>query len=215
MGEPANPARQVVEDPALASAPSPARDSAPNPGEPRRVTPMPAPEILPGRASPSASSAFPSAGQQHQPHPRLTGAQRAMRGLRAALPLVQKVLPLLEGQVFTTVSNLLAPHTTAPPADLSPLENSLADLRTRHAELSGRLAEQSAALKRMADRLEDSLGQVQAAADRNALEQKELREGLQSAGRKANRVAILALCLLALSVAVNLFLFLHFQRLLR
>ncbi len=139
----------------------------------------------------------------------------AMNGLRIALPWVQKVLPLLDGQLLAAVSNLLAPHIAAPPpADLKRLESSLADLRARHAELSSRLAEQNQALKHAADRLESQLDQVQSTVDRNTLELKELREGMQTIGRKANLIAIAALCLLALSVAANLFLFLHFQRIL-
>lgn len=234
MSEPENPAREAVEEAQRAAALSSARSSTagtlnptghdgpprlravaagagpqpqpkPQPGEAHRATPMPAPEILPG----------PTPMSPRRPDPadaRPTAMERAMHGLRAALPLVQKVLPLLEGQVFTVLSNLLAaPHPAPPPpADLSPLEGSLADMRTRHMELFNQVLQQNASLKRLAERLE----QVQAAADRNALEQKDLRESLRSVARRANGIAIAALCLLAASLAANLFLFLHFQRIL-
>ena len=235
MSEPENPARDATGE----SAPAPPRAPAqaepldprgrdlpsrlravaagagpqpqPQPAEARRPTLMPTPEILPSRGSVSGSAST-SLGRALPPQSRLTGMQRAMHGLRAALPIVQKVLPLLEGQVFTTLSNLLAPHPLAPPpTDISPLEGSLADLKTRHMELFNRLGEQSSALKRVAERLD----LVQAAADRNALEQKELRTSLQSVSRRSNVIAIVALCLLALSLGANLFLFLHFQRLAR
>jgi hypothetical protein len=174
---------------------------------PVTITPEP-PTPAPEQPAPRTSARGQPTGLTHQPGPRPTGMQRAVNGLRIALPLVRKVLPLLEGQVFTTLSNLLAPQPAPPPADLSPLEGSLADLKSRHMELFNRLGEQSAALKRLTERLD----QVQAAADRNALEQKELRDGLRTVGRKANLIAMLALCLLALSLGANLFLFLHFQR---
>ncbi len=199
MGEPENPGHEVAEEPVRAAVHRPAP----------HATAQDAPVTA---QAPHPSRAFAPASQTHEPQLlRPTGMQRAMQGLRIALPIVRKVLPLLEGQVFTTLSNLLAPQPAPPPADLSPLEGSLADLKTRHMELFNRLGEQNAALKRLAERLD----QVQEAADRNALEQKELRDGLRSVGRKANLIAIVALCLLALSLAANVFLFMHFQRVLR
>lgn len=180
------------------------------PAEPRRVSPAAAPEILPGRASrnpgPPRSAQSRTAGSP-------TVMDRAMHGLRAALPLVQKVLPLLEGQVLTTLSNLLLPpHPVAPPApDLSPFEGTLADLKIRHMELFNQIAQQNTSLKRLADRLD----QVQESSDRNANEQKKLRQNLQAVGRKANLVALAALCLLALSLAANVYLFVHFEHALR
>jgi hypothetical protein len=171
----------------------------PEPGETRRVMPMPPPPRGPGRA------AAPS-----DPPERPTAMQRVMHGIRSALPLAQKVLPLLDGQILTAISNLLAPHIAqpGPAADLKPLEGDLADLRTRHIELYGKVIEQSAAIRRVADRLE----KVQEASERNAQDHQELKESVEAVGRRANRVAILALCLLAASVATNVFLFLHFKR---
>jgi len=60
----------------------------------------------------------------------------------------------------------------------------------------------------VADRLE----KVQEASEKNAQDHRELKESVEAVGRKANRVAILALCLLAASIATNVFLFLHFKR---
>jgi hypothetical protein len=136
--------------------------------------------------------------------------QKVMQGIRSALPLAQKVLPLLDGQILTAISNLLAPHVAhpGPPPSFAPLEGDLADLRTRHIELYGKVIEQSAALRRMGDRLE----KVHEAAERNAQEQQELKESVQAVGRNANRLAILAICLLAVSIGVNIFMFIHFQR---
>jgi hypothetical protein len=138
--------------------------------------------------------------------------QRAVNGVRAAWPFVQKILPLLDGQVITAVSNLLTPHH--PPAaaqvNLTPLESSLTDLKTRHGELSDQLTQQNASLKKVEDRLE----MVREATDRNTLEQQELMADLKSVGRKVNVIAVLALLLLAGSVAINILLFLHIKRVL-
>jgi hypothetical protein len=171
----------------------------PAPGETRRVMPMPPPPRPPGRTAAAAD-----------PAERPTAMQRVVHGVRSALPLVQKVLPLLDGQILTAISNLLAPHVAhpAPAADLKPLEGDLADLRTRHIELYGKVIEQSAGIRRVADRLE----KAQEAVERNAQEQQELKETVQTIGRKANLIAILALSLAAASIAVNVFFFLHFRR---
>ena len=60
----------------------------------------------------------------------------------------------------------------------------------------------------MADRVE----KVQEAAERTAQEHQELKESVEAVGRKANRFAIVALCLLAVSIAMNVFLFISFRR---
>jgi hypothetical protein len=146
-----------------------------------------------------------------QPTDQPSNLQRAVNGLRMAWPFVQKILPLLDGQVVTAVSNLLTPHPHhAPPVNLAPIENGLNELQARHGELRGQLADQNTSLKRVEDRLES----VREATDRNTLEQQELMADLKSVGRKVNVIAVIALLLLAASVAINVVLFLHIQRVL-
>ena len=55
---------------------------------------------------------------------------------------------------------------------------------------------------------------VREATDRNTLEQQELMEDLKSVGSKVNLFAILALGLLAISVGINVVLYLHILRVL-
>jgi hypothetical protein len=144
--------------------------------------------------------------------------QRAMSALRATLPLVQRILPLLDGNIGMAVSNMLAPqhHAPAPapppppPVNLAPIHESLAALETRHRALSDQLVEQNSSLKRV----EDQLGMVREATDRNTLEQQELMEDLKGVGRKVTVFAFLALGLLLVSVAINVVLFLHILRVL-
>lgn len=168
--------------------------------------PEPEPEPLEQRrlASPKAAADEPASDQP-------SSLQRAVNGVRAAWPFVQKILPLLDGQVITAVTNLLTPHH--PPAaqvNLAPLESSLNDIRTRHGELSEHLTLQNASLKKVEDRLE----MVREATDRNTLEQQELMADLKSVGRKVNIIAVFALLLLAGSIAINVLLFLHIKRVL-
>jgi hypothetical protein len=140
--------------------------------------------------------------------------QRAVNALRVALPFVQRILPLLDGTIATQVSNLLTPHPQSlkpsPPVNLAPIEDGLADLRTQHRDLRSVVVEQNASLKRVEDQLE----MVREATDRNTLEQQELLEDLKSVGGKVNMFAILALALLAVSILLNVILYLHIQRVL-
>jgi len=131
---------------------------------------------------------------------------------RAALPFVQRLLPLLEGNVASAVSNMLAPQHHAPPpapmlppVNLAPLQEGLAQLQTQHRELHDQISEQITSLKRV----EDQLDAVREATDRNTLEQQELLEDLKGVGHKVNVFAFIALGLLAVSVIVNVLLYLH------
>jgi hypothetical protein len=144
-----------------------------------------------------------------------SGLQRAVSVFRSALPFVQRLLPLLDGNIASTVSNLLAPrhHPQAPPSaklDLEPIEDGLADLRTQHERLRNQVMEQNNSLKRVEDQLE----MVREATDRNTLEQQELLEALKSFGKKVKIVAIIALVLIAVGISMTVALFLHIRRVL-
>jgi hypothetical protein len=127
------------------------------------------------------------------------------------------MLPLLDGNFGTVVSNILSPPppppppTPAPPTvDLAPFERGLADIQAQHRDLRDQFLEQNSSLKRVEDQLE----LVREATDRNTLEQQELLEDLKTVGNKVNLVAIIAIALLGISVVVNLLLFMHIQRVL-
>jgi len=146
-----------------------------------------------------------------------TGVQRAVSAIRAALPFVQRILPLLDGNIGTAVSNLLAPHhrlppppPPPPPVNLAPIEDGLAELQTQQRELRNQVVEQNSSLKRVEDQLE----MVREATDRNTLEQQELLEDLKGVGNKLNLFALIAMGLLALSVLLNIILYLHILRVL-
>jgi len=144
-----------------------------------------------------------------------SGLQRAVSAFRSALPFVQRLLPLLDGNIASTVSNLLAPrpHPQTPPQaklDLAPIEDGLADLRTQHEGLRNQVIEQNNSLKRVEDQLE----MVREATDRNTLEQQELLETLKSLGNKVKVVVIIALVLVVAGFLMTLALFMHIRRVL-
>lgn len=146
-----------------------------------------------------------------------TGVQRAVSAIRAALPFVQRILPLLDGNIGAAVSNLIAPHHRLPPSppppppvNLAPIEDGLAELQTQQRELRNQVVEQNSSLKRVEDQLE----MVREATDRNTLEQQELLEDLKGVGNKLNLFALIAMGLLALSVLLNIILYLHILRVL-
>jgi hypothetical protein len=137
-----------------------------------------------------------------------------MNGVRAVMPLVQRLLPLLEGNVLTAISNVLTPRPQAPPpqqtVDLAPFQESLAELQTQHRGLSEQVMEQNALLKRVEDQLE----MVREATDRNTLEQQELLEDLKIFSGKVKVIAAIGIGVLLIGIALNLILFLHIQRVL-
>jgi hypothetical protein len=137
-----------------------------------------------------------------------------VNAIRAALPFVQRILPLLDGNIGTAVGNMLAPHHHTPPpppaVNLAPIQEGLADLQTQQHELRDQVVEQNSSLKRVEDQLE----MVREATDRNTLEQQELLEDLKSVGSKVNLFAVVALILLAVSVIINVVLYLHILRVL-
>ena len=207
-----------------------------NPVEPRAAAPRPRaigsplPRGVSRRASLSAmQGSVRRLAQVPPPGRALAGAapapaeepssslQRAVSALRSALPFVQRILPLLDGNIAATIANLLAPHprpqaSTPPPLkiNLVPLEDGLAELQTQHRDLRDQVMEQNTSLKRVEDQLE----MVREATDRNTLEQQELLEDLKTFGHKVKLVVIIALGLVAIGFLLNLILYLHIQRVL-
>lgn len=153
-----------------------------------------------------------------------TGFQRAAGALRTVLPHLLRLLPLLDGNVGSAVSNLLNPPPPlpppAPPVDLTPIENGLVALQAEHRDLRAQIFEQNASLKRVESRMQ----MVDEDSARNILAQQELLkelkavgnrvEELKAAGRKTNIFVMVALGLLALSILLNAILFFHFRRIL-
>jgi hypothetical protein len=175
---------------------------------PRSASPQTPVQFDQGLITPPPPSRALAAPAAAKPKPAST-LERAVNVFRAALPYVQRVLPLLDGNVGTAVSNVLAPRLQPHvPVDLAPIQSSLGELQAQHRELRNQVIEQNETLKKV----EDQLQMVREATDRNTLEQEELIGDLKSVGRKVNVFAYLLLVLLLASVGMNVFLVLHFMR---
>lgn len=187
----------------------PIQTSSPQPMSPpsQLNPPRPAPPTPPERPQPGRALANVSPPPRQQP----SGLQRAAGALRAALPFVQRILPLLDGNVATAVANIMTPQqkppAPAPPVDLVPIQNSLADLRIQQRTLRDQVVEQNASLKKVGDQLQH----VREATDRNTLEQQELLGELKTVGKRVNLFAFLALALLGISVLLNVVLYLQIR----
>ncbi len=166
-----------------------------------------------GRAL-TRSPEFNDAGQS------ATGFQRAAGAFRTVVPHLLRLLPLLDGNVGSVVSNLLSPPQPAPPPappiNLAPIEEGLAELQEEHRNLRTQVSEQSASV----DRIEGRLQTLEEDVDRNTLAQQEVLKELKAlgarvaelkaAGHKANVFTLVALSLLALIIIANAVLSLRF-----
>jgi hypothetical protein len=159
---------------------------------------------------PVAPSAEPAAIEAVPPPSTL---QRTIHALRKAVPLVQRLLPILDGNIAATVVNVLASQAVAPApsVDLAPVEESVSKLRVQNSLLHDQLDEQNLALKRLEQRLEA----VREAADRSTLEQQEILDSVKKNGQNLKIFAFVGLALLLISVLLNLALLLHLERALR
>jgi hypothetical protein len=138
--------------------------------------------------------------------------QRAAGFVRSALPILQRLLPLLDGNFATVVGNLIASRANAQAArsskaDLTPIEDGLAELRTQQHSLRLEVTEQNLSLKA----IEDQLAMVRDVTSRNMLEQQESLEDLKAL---AKRVMVIALLLSAASLAATVALFLRMKKML-
>ncbi len=132
-----------------------------------------------------------------------------------ALPFVEAVLPLFDGNTGTALSGSsseVSPANALPPAaDLTLIEDTLVRLQTRHIELRDQVIEQNASLLVVEDQLE----MVRNATDRNTLMQQELTEDLKSVGKKMNALSMIVLGMLGISTASSFYLFLHIFKVIR
>ncbi len=178
--------------------PAARRDEQPQPNAPLPFKPVPSGQVLAQPRKPVRQSDRP------------TAFQRSMGAVRMALPVLQKMLPLLEGNVATVVSNMLAPSFQGHPPDLSPIENALDKMHGELTELRNGVVGQSNLLKRVGDQVD----LVKEAADRIALEHQEMLEDLHSLRKKVSVFAWLGLVLVVVSIGLNVVLLLRIERVL-
>ena len=176
------------------------------PAEAAKPAPPPPPPTVEAEAKPRpAQPPLPIPAPQHS-----AGTHRKLDMFKTALVIAQKMMPLLDGNVVTTVSNLLAPRVVAPASakELATIESGLKTLNDSHRGLSDRVAEQNSAVKSLADRLD----LVKEATDRNTLEQQEMVADARALRKKMALFAWAGMALLVASVAMNLILLLRMMR---
>ena len=136
--------------------------------------------------------------------------------LRRSLPHLLRLLPLLDGNVGSAVSNLISPPPPPlpppPPVNLGPIEDGLTALRAESDDLRNQIEEQNATL----ERIDGRLVRIEEAAGSNAVAQQEMLkelkaldgrlEDLKAASHRSKRFAIAALVLLGVTILLNVLL---------
>jgi hypothetical protein len=233
--QPAAPLPGQFSNPAANQIPS--QNSNPLPGSFRNSSSSPPPaspweNVTPATPAPESTDQAAASGSQPAsspaPPPASTaatdpndssksGLNRILNAIRSTLPVVQKLLPLIDGNFATAVSALMVPQPSHHPppqpvqVDMEPVERVLTEVRNSQRELRGVVLEQVTSLKRVEDQLE----RVREATDRNTLEQQELVEDLRSVGGRVSTFAIVGLVLLLISLGLNVWLLIQLQHILR
>jgi hypothetical protein len=142
------------------------------------------------------SQAPPNALARSTANPQKTsGFDRVIGIAKTVLPLVGKMLPLLEGNVVAAASNLLL-NRPMQEVDLKPLEDSIARIQADHRALAFHTSEQ----KRALHRLEDEFAMVQEAVQKNAADQAELIESVAKLAKRTSSFMRLVIILLVVSM---------------
>lgn len=152
--------------------------------------------------SPAAAPAKPAQTALARPVPPLhkrTKLEKAIGVAKTLLPLVGKMLPLLEGNVVGAATNLLAQRPVE--VDLKPLEEAITKLQSDQRALTFHTGEQKRALRRVEDELET----LQETVQKNAEVQAEIAEHLAKLAKRAasfNRLIVILLVVLTLFTAL-------------
>lgn len=171
-------------------------------GPPRiQEAPFPIPAAPGSPAQPALSSnprpdpSMPSTALA-RPTPRKPSKfERAMGVARTVLPIVGKMLPLLEGNVVGAASNLFA-NRPMHEVDLKPLEESISRLQSEHRALAFHSGEQKRALQR----LEDDFATLQDAVQKSAADQAELIEHVAKLAKRTSSFMRFVTILLVVSI---------------
>jgi hypothetical protein len=127
--------------------------------------------------------------------PKGTRFERAMGMARSMMPLVGKMLPLLEGNVVGAAANLLG-NRPVQEVNLKPMEEAIARLQTEQRALTFHTSEQKRALRI----LEEDFAELKAAVEKNAADQAELIEGVVKLAKRTSSFMRLVVILLVASI---------------
>ena len=138
-----------------------------------------------------------------------TRFERAIGIAKTVLPLVGKMLPLLEGNVVSAASNLL--NHPAQQVNLRPLEESISRLQADHRALAFHTSEQKRSLRR----LEDDFAALQESVQKNAADQAELIEHVAKLAKRTSSFMRLVVILLVVSILFSALLCIRIAYLIR
>ncbi len=138
-----------------------------------------------------------------------SGFERVFGVVRAAIPVVQKLLPLLDGNIAFAAANLLT--SQGQHVDLVPLETAVGKLQAEQRTLRGQVAEHRTALQQV----QDELAAVKESTAQNAADQRELVEHLFLTRKKLSRFTWIIVTLLVLSIAFNILIVVRMAYILR
>jgi hypothetical protein len=131
-----------------------------------------------------------------RPRPEKPSAfARAVSAARVVLPVVQKVLPLLEGNVAGAAVNLLAPAPR--PVNLEPVTTAISKLQAENRTLRGQMSDQRESLKS----IEDELAAIREGLDRHGADIRELAENQLNLKRRLVRLSWAMFILLVISIS--------------
>jgi len=156
----------------------------------------------------AARNAQGNAAQQSEGH--ASGIQRTVGAIRTLIPLVQKVLPLLDGNVALALANLLAPRLPAPPVDLQPVESTLAKIRAEVVELRIEMTTHDSALKR----IEQQIDSVNDSLERSAVTQNEMIENLHRMRKRITTLTVVGVLLIVFLIGADALLMIRLGRVL-
>ena len=142
---------------------------------------------------------------QTKPEPH-SGFRRTTAAIRTVVPLMQKLLPLLDGNVASVVANLLAPRLLAPQVDMHPIEAGMARLREDLSEIHAKMGEHDVSFRRIGEQLETMKDALESAA----LEQKEVMLQVERVQNRVLAVSLVGLSLLVISLALDVVLLVRF-----
>jgi len=149
------------------------------------------PAALSRPTAPPATALARTTPAAHKP----TRFERAMGMAKTVVPLVGKMLPLLEGNVVGAAANLLS-NRSIQEVNLKPLEEAIARLQTEQRGLTFHTSEQKRALRI----LEEDFGELKEAVQKNAADQAELIEGVAKLAKRTQSFMRLVVILLVASI---------------
>jgi hypothetical protein len=139
---------------------------------------------------------------------RGSGFDRTIGVIRTIVPFVQKVLPLLDGNVALAAANLLAPRLQGPPVDIHPLEESMAKMRAELTGLRLGVTTHDAAL----ERIEEQVDAVKNSLEESAASQQSMNTSLERVQRRLTTLTVVGLFLLLASIGMNVVLLVRMLR---